>query len=377
MPKLAIIGASYLQLPLYLKARELGIKTIGFAWAEGAVAKDVCNRFYDISTIEKESILKICRDETIDGILTIASDIAVPTVNYVANELKLVANSIRSGLLATNKYLMRQALKKGGLCSPMFYNITDKTDINNLKRSLRFPVIVKPVDRSGSKGVAKVDNLENLDDAINDALKQSLIKQAIIESFIEGVEVSVETISYKGQHYILAITDKRTSGAPHFVELEHHQPSQLAEDIQNKIQQETIKALDALEIEFGASHAEFIISGNTVYATEVGARMGGDFIGSDLVYLSTGYDFLKGIINVALHNFIEPVFNYNKCSGVLFYTKLTPKVKEMAAGNEFLKPFIVNSDFNSNINSDLKQSADRSGFLIYQSHKRITYNNQA
>ncbi len=81
---LAIIGASYIQLPLVLKAKELGVQTICFAWEEGAVCKDVSDEFYPISIIEKEQILEVCRKEGIDGITTIATDVAVPTISYVA-----------------------------------------------------------------------------------------------------------------------------------------------------------------------------------------------------------------------------------------------------------------------------------------------------
>jgi len=371
MPKIAIIGASYLQLPIYLKAKELKTETLGFAWAEGAVAKDYCTRFYDISTLEKEKILEVCIKEKIDGVLTIATDIAVPTVNYIANKLGLIGNSLLSSAITTNKYLMRQALQENFVTCPSFYQITNHNDLINILPGLIFPVIVKPVDRSGSKGVTKVNTADQLSVAVNTAIEESLTKTAIIESFITGVEVSVETISFKGRHHILAITDKITSGPPHFVELEHHQPSNLSVRIQDTIKKETIKALNALNIENGASHSEFIISDKEIYVTEVGARMGGDFIGSDLVYLSTGYDFLKGTIQVALNQFEEPLTQWEKNSGVLFYSVLTPKVKKMAT-SELVKPFVIQSEFNNALNLHLKQSSDRSGYFIYQSSVRIS-----
>ena len=108
MKKLAIIGASYLQLPLVRKAREMGVQTLCFAWEEGAVCKEVCDRFYPISIVEKEEILKVCREEGIDGITTIASDTAVVTVNYVAAQMGLISNPADYTETTTNKYLMRR-----------------------------------------------------------------------------------------------------------------------------------------------------------------------------------------------------------------------------------------------------------------------------
>ncbi|NMB01544.1 MAG: ATP-grasp domain-containing protein [Firmicutes bacterium] len=370
--KIAIIGASYLQLPLYLKAKELGIETIGFAWAIGAVAKKYCTKFYEISTTEKEQILEICKAEKIDGILTIATDIAVPTVNYIASKMGLIGNSQRSGLLATNKFEMREAFKKNNINSPAFFKVSRIEDLSQIENKLKYPVIVKPVDRSGSKGITKVSEQNQLKSAVVRAISEAISKTAIIEHFVVGNEISVECISYKGQHNLLAITDKVTSGPPHFVELEHHQPSNLSKELQTRVEQMTKAALNALEIEYGASHSEFIITPDDVYITEVGARMGGDFIGSDLVYLSTGYDFLQGIIDIALNQFSTPVKTKHLHSGVLFYSKSTPMLKELTYTTS-LKSKIVRSQFDENLKDDLTESSNRSGYCIYQSSEKISY----
>jgi biotin carboxylase len=203
-------------------------------------------------------------------------------------------------------------------------------------------------------------------------LEESLEKKVVVEEFIEGVEVSVESISWKGKHHILAITDKVTTEAPYFVELQHHQPSLLSQEIQDKIIAETLKALDALDIEFGASHSEFkITKEGKVFTIEVGARMGGDFIGSHLVELSTGYDFIKGVIDVALHQFEEPVFGQQNHSGVYFLCKETDYlIPYFAASNAFdVEKEILNSEL-----KNIKNSNDRSGFLIYQSDQKIELN---
>lgn len=372
MAKLAIIGASYLQLPVYLKATELGHQTIGFSWPEGAVAKDFCKKFYPISTLEKEQILEICINENIDGILTIATDIAVPTVNFVASKMGLVGNSINCGEIATNKYLMRNAFKSGNNNCPDFFLIT-KENLDFVKTQLKtkFPLILKPVDRSGSKGITKVNNYSELSSAIDIAINESLIGNAIVEAFIEGTEISVESISYQGKHFILAITDKVTSGPPHYVELEHHQPSLLPTAIQEIAIQETKKALDSLQIKNGAAHSEFIISNGEIFITEVGARMGGDFIGSDLVYLSTGYDFLKGVIQVALNQFETPQNHWNQNSGVLFYSDLTPNINKAFENQQHRKAIVRSEHYLSEL-KPLTQSSDRNGYILYQANERIS-----
>lgn len=109
---LAIIGASYLQLHLIQKAKKLGYITHVFAWKINDVGERAADYFYPISIVEKECILKKCREIGICGICSIASDLAVITVNYVAEELGLNGNSLETTDVSTNKYLMRQIFKK-------------------------------------------------------------------------------------------------------------------------------------------------------------------------------------------------------------------------------------------------------------------------
>ena len=367
--KLAVIGASYLQVPLVKKAVDMGIETHCFAWEEGAVCRDVSNYFYPISIIEKDLILEKCREIGIDGVTTIASDTAIVTVNYVASKLGLISNPDEYSVITTNKYLMRKCFAENDIPSPKFA-LVDDLDSYNIK-GFKFPLIVKPTDRSGSRGVEKVLDPVLLDSAIDRARRESFEHKAIIEEFVTGQEISVESISYRGIHYILQITDKVTTGSPYFVELEHHQPSMLTPDIQEKVKDIVIKALTSLHIQCGASHSELkITEDGDIKIIEIGARMGGDFIGSDLVYLSTGYDFLKGVVEVALGTFTEPVMTENHYSGVYFLSKETEQLKEVILNQE-LYPEIIRAEITNTELKHIECSGDRSGYLIYQSNNKF------
>lgn len=365
MKKIAIIGASYLQLPLVKKAKEMGLETHCFAWEEGAVCRDVADLFYPISIIEKEKILEKCQEIGIDGITTIASDTAIVTVNYVANKLGLISNPDGYSAITTNKFLMRKCFAENGIPSPMF-SLVDATNSYNIK-GYKFPLIVKPTDRSGSRGVEKVLDPVQLESAIKRAQNESFEHKAIIEEFVTGREISVESISYQGVHYVLQITDKVTTGSPFFVELEHHQPSTLDSDIKEKVKDIVTKALTSLHIECGASHSELkITEDGEIKVIEIGARMGGDFIGSDLVFLSTGYDFLKGVIEVALGSFTEPVLTDSHYSGVYFLSKETENLK-VVIQNYTRYPEIIKAEITDSELRNIECSGDRSGYLIYQS----------
>lgn len=370
LKKLAVIGASYLQLPLVKKAKEMNIETHCFSWEEGAVCKKEADYFYPISIIEKDSILKKCQEIGIDGITTIASDTAVVTVNYVASRMGLLSNPDEYSEVTTNKYKMRQCFMENAVPSPKF---TLASDDNHYQiTSFKFPLIVKPTDRSGSRGVEKVLDPVQLEEAIIRAQNESFEHRAIIEEFVTGREISVESISNEGIHHILQITDKVTTGAPFFVELEHHQPSSLPEDVKSRVREIVLHALDALHIQYGASHSELkITEDGDIRVIEIGARMGGDFIGSDLVQLSTGYDFLKGVIEVALGDYHEPQITEHSYSGVYFLSKETERLKTVIENWQDY-PEIVKSGITDNKLRNIECSGDRSGYLIYKmNNKRL------
>lgn len=299
MKKIVIIGANDFQNPLILKAKEMGFETHVFAWQDGSVGERTADYFYPISIVEKEQILEECKKIKPDAVATIASDLANITVQYLAENLGLTHNSDRCIEISTNKYAMRQALKDGGVKVPFFKKVSDASELGDCKE-FSFPVIVKPTDRSGSRGIAKILKKEDLSNAVKQASEYSFEKKAIVEEYIDGPEFSCECVSFKGEHHLLTVTQKFTTGAPHFIETGHMEPAGLTDDKMAEVKEVIFKALDALEIKFGASHSEFRIRSNgEIGIIEIGSRMGGDCIGSNLVHLSTGIDFVKAVVEVA------------------------------------------------------------------------------
>ena len=302
MKKIAIIGANDFQNPLILKAKSLGYETHVFAWQDGSIGEKTADYFYPISIVEKDEILEKCKEIGIDAIATIASDLATLTVNYVAEKLGLPGNSLECTKKSTNKYEMRKAFKEAGVATPGFEIVSSPKDIEKLN-DMEYPLIVKPTDRSGSRAITKIYKKEELAEAISKAIENSFEKKTIVEEYIEGNEFSAEGITYNGEHKFLTITRKATTGAPHFIETGHIESAGLSKDMEEKVYKELTKALTALEITNSATHSEFKITPNgDVRIIEIGARMGGDCIGSDLVQISTGYDFVKMVIDVAMGN---------------------------------------------------------------------------
>lgn len=288
-----------------------------FAWKADDVGEKSADYFYPISIVEKESILEKCQQIGIDGICSISSDLAVITVNYVADKMGLVGNSPESTLLSTNKRFMRECFYKNGDPSPKSITISseDETD----KIDLEMPVIVKPLDRSGSRGITKVCKKEELCDAVRDALEVGFEKSVIIEEYVSGQEYSVEYISWNGEHTFLAITQKYTTGSPNFIETAHLEPAMLDDSVLAEVKNVVEHALDSLKIRNGASHTEIRINDSgAIKLIEIGGRMGGDNIGSSLVELTTGYDYVGAVIDIALGNKPGYSVTKNACAGVRF-----------------------------------------------------------
>lgn len=365
MKKIAVIGANKPLESFYRQAKELGYYLIGIAYEEGAICEKYCDKFYPVSFVDKEAVLEVCKMEKIDGITSFSLESALPTLIYVAQSMGLVSNSFECAKKLENKYSMRECFTANGIPNPEYKTVRCETELEAV--NIPYPCIVKPVDSGGSQGVTKVNNFDELRNAFNRAMEYSRKGGVIIEQYIDGREFSVEYISCKGKHYHLQITDKTTSGEPYFVELAHHQPAQISVYMADKIKCMVEKALTALSIENSASHTEIKLnSKGELYIIEVGARMGGDYITSDLVRLSTGYDMVKGCIELATGDFKIPRVENKYFSGIYFYSKLTPFVADMI-GNSKMYPDIVDVELESMQLSETKSNTDRGGYFIYRS----------
>ena len=368
--KLAIICAGESQIPLALKAKEMDIETHCFAWDKENhnQCKGIADYFHPISIIEKDKIVEICKEIGINGVTSIITSYAVPTVCYVAEELGLIGNRYEDALIAGNKYSARQAFIKNRVHSPRFAVVQDgvEPDLTGFK----FPVIVKPTDRNSTIGVSKAYSKEELRDTIQRSQQFSFSGQAIIEEYIEGFEVSVDTISCKGKHYILAIKEREMgTGVYGDVKIAGHWPADLPSDIQEKIKTETQKALDAINYQFGASNTEFrITEEGDVLIIEANPRMAGEQ-SHILMQLYNGYDIVKGVIDVALGQFEEPVISETKFSGAYFLTKQTEWVRQVIENREN-DPDIIHAEMSDEQLPELRWVGSRRGYFVYQSNQR-------
>lgn len=378
MKKIMILGASILQLPAIEKAKEMGFDVIAVDMNPEAVGFSVPGVMKEvISTIDTPNILKAAKHYQIDGIMTLATDMPMVAVANVAKEMNLVGVSADTALKATNKAFMRDALKEAGVPIPLFFHVTTKEDyleaVNKIQ-SAGYQCIIKPADSSGSRGIDLLSDYETdtIEKAYVYSKAVSRTGEIMVEEYMEGPEVSVETLSVDGVCHVIQITDKITTGAPYFVEMGHSQPSQLSNETKEKIERVAIAANHALGIENGPSHTEIKVTNDGPKVVELGARLGGDNITTHLVPLSTGVDMVECTIRIALGEKPDLIPKYQKGSAIRYFKADHGKIIQIngideASKLDGIQQISVVHGIGEVING-IKSSGDRVGFAIAQAN---------
>ena len=373
MKKIMILGASILQLPAIIKAKEMGLQVIAVDIDKNAVGFKKANVNLEISTLDIQKIIEAAKQYYIDGIMTIASDMPVRAVAAVAKELNLVGIDEVTALKATNKALMRECLQVNKVPIPMFFVVDNYFDYINMTSKFKNEFIVKPADNSGSRGVFLVSDIYNKDlieYAYKYSKKYSRNGEIVVEEYMKGPEVSVETLSFDGDIYVIEITDKLTTGAPRFVEMGHAQPSNLPKNIKEKIKEVAVAAVKAIGIKNGPSHTEIIVTDDGPKIVELGARLGGDNITTHLVPMSTGIDMVQCSIEIALGQKPNIVRKTRKGSAIRYFNTAAGKIINISGVIEAehingLKQIVLLKKVGDSVN-EIYGSTDRIGFAIAQ-----------
>ena len=373
MKKIMILGAGVLQLPAIICAREMGLTVIAVDMDPAAVGFRYADICLPISTIDIPKAVEAAEKYRIDAVITLASDMPMRTVAAVAEKLGLPGIDTETAIKATDKIEMRRCLKAHNVPVPDFYEADSYESFEHAIRNFSSEFIVKPADNSGSKGVYLVkDRFDKAeaDNAYYFSKKYSRSGKIIVEEYMKGFEVSVEAFSIGKKVNILQITDKLTTGAPHFVEMGHSQPTQLPYNRVAQIKKITEDAVTAIGIKDCPSHTEIMITDEGPKIVELGARLGGDCITTHLVPLSTGIDMVKGLIKTALGETPDILPRFSKGSAIRYLHSKRGILRrvdgtEAAMSSKGIKEVQIVKNEGAQI-EDISASGDRIGFVISQ-----------
>lgn len=321
MNSIFILGGSELQIPAIKKAKERNLYVYLIDYNSKAAGIEFADEYLCISTLDKERVLDAAIKYKPSFIITSTSDMPVRTVSWVCEKLGMRTDiSYTDAFCATNKEAMRKRMVECGVPCPEFYPISNLEEFIHVAKRMKNKFVVKPSDNAASRGVVLVDQNDTIDlkKIYEYSRKFSRCGDILVEEYMTGPEVSVEAFTVNGITTIVTITDKIVSSAPYFVELGHTEPSRLSQKVITEIKDVACAAIKALNINNGPSHTELKVTPYGVKLVEIAARLGGDYITSKLVPLSTGVDMVECSYEVLFNEPVNCYPKFNKGAAIRF-----------------------------------------------------------
>ena len=306
MKKLLLLGGSAQQVVAIETAKKLGYYTVLCDFLTDNPGQYSADKFYLVSTTDKEAVLAVARDEQIDGVLAYASDPAAPTAAYVAEKLGLPGSPYRSVDILCNKDKFRAFLAENGFCTPAAKGYDDIAAAeSDLKGGVfNFPVIVKPVDSSGSKGVGRIDGVSEVSEKLEYAMSFSRGHKIIVEEFVEkfGYQIAGDGLSVDGRLVFRCFANDHFDPKciNPFVPVSASFPYNMPAEVQTKIHNEIQRLLTLLNMGTTTYNFDLRIDKDyNVYLMEVAPRDGGNYI-PDIIKYCTGVDLVECAVKAAM-----------------------------------------------------------------------------
>jgi len=366
-----IFGVGPLQKSIIERCKLKGLFTIGIDPMEDAACKDEVDAFEVVGGQDFEKTLDVAKRYNVKGIITAATDKPLVMMARIAERLNLPFFSIETAEWSTDKLLMKEKFMEADIpCAKGFL-------LNNLKELenhiIEYPVIVKPRDNSGSRGVIYCKDLCEVEQAVQEALQYTKKESVLIEEFIEGKEYSIEAIHYKGETHIIQFTEKITTDFPYNVEIGHIQPADLSAEHQDEIKSLVAEIAQSLKFKNCASHTEVKINSKGIFVIETSPRLGGGFITSTLVPLSVGVNMEDILIDIAVNNdfqYLKVIPIINKKSGIIHFELPVGVISAILNINELnelpnMYSWETTLTIGDNVKS-MKNGIDRYGYAIFQ-----------
>ncbi|MCD7919941.1 MAG: ATP-grasp domain-containing protein [Clostridiales bacterium] len=369
MKKLLILGAGIYQVPLIQKAKEMGLYTIvasipgkypGFALADRVVYEN---------TVDQEAMLRVAREEQVDGVVVCGTDVCVPTQGYLCDTLGLTGPSLQAAMAAQDKALMKAAFAREGVRTARFV-YADIADANPqaLCEDIGYPVIFKSVDSSGSRGITRVDGPEDIPYAYQQVRENTRSDRYLIEEFLVGEEFGAQAFIYGGRlRFVLPHGDYVFHGDTG-VPVGHFAPYNMGPDIVADAEEQLQKAVTAMGIDNCAINADFILCRGKAYVLEIGARAGATCL-VEMTGIYYGFDYYEKIIQASLgvEPDFTPVLEHGQPNAeMLFQSDKTGTITSIDLGEQD-DPRIVNLSMDYGVGDHIRKFAkgpDRIGQII-------------
>ena len=370
-----VFGVGELQKSIIERCKKKNLFVVGIDPMAEAMCRNLVDAFEVVGGQDFEKTVEVAERYNVKGIVTAATDKPLVMMARVAEKLQLPFFSVETAEWSTDKLMMKQKFQEAGIPCANGFILNSVDELTELK--VDYPVVVKPRDNSGSRGVIYCNNLKEVEIAVKEALQYTKKGNVLIEEFIEGQEYSIEGIHYNGEHHVIQFTEKTTTDFPYNVEIAHIQPADISPQQQNKIKKLITQIGQTLGFENCASHTELKINSRGIYIIETSPRLGGDFISSTLVPLSTGINMEDILIDIATNNSLQHNWELRKLSkySSIKYFELSDGVLYENNGLENLNkiPGIEQWYFGLKPGEKVKKitnSLERFGYAIFQTNSK-------
>lgn len=319
-----VFGVGELQLSIIERAKQLGLYVVGIDPNAEASCKDACDAFEVVGGQDYEGTIAVARKYGIKAIVTAATDKPLVMMARVAKALHLPFYSEETAVWSTDKFQMKQRFSLGNVPCAKGRLISSVSQAEDMS----YPVIVKPRDNSGSRGVKLCRNQQELELSIAEAFAVSRLETVLVEEYIEGREFSIESLHYEGKSEVIQFTEKKTTEFPYNVELGHKQPANLTDEERMQISEIISKIAACLHFDNCPSHTELKVNDRGIFVIESSPRLGGDYITSMLTPLSTGINLEDQLLRIALGEKVDIMTGrVAKASAVCFFSLPQGQVK--------------------------------------------------
>ena len=359
-----IFGVGPLQQSIINRAKKIGLYTVGIDPCVDATCKDDVDAFEVVGGQDYEGTCAVVEKYGIDAIVTAATDKPLVMMARIAGKYGFPFYSVETAQWSTDKFQMKQRFELGDVPHArgrLVKSVEETAD-------MVYPVIVKPRDNSGSRGVKLCRTKGELEQSMAEALEYSRLDSVLVEEFIEGPEFSIEGLHHDGKSEVIQFTEKKTTEFPYNVELGHIQPANISDENKQKICEIVAKIGKALKFENCPSHTELKINERGIFVIETSPRLGGDYITSTLTPLSTGVNVEDELLRIALGEKISPTPQSVQYSGVHFFAFEEGNIIKHIPDTNFVKtwPHVVDFSFNLKEGDSVNQitsSLNRYGHL--------------
>ena len=309
--KLLVQGAGRGNLGLVKTAKSQGVFTIitGMGGNYPCTSLADVNCYADIT--DEEAVLKIAQKYNVDGAIICCSDTGLNAIGRCNDVMHLSGICEESAIVASNKYLMKNALIEAGVRTAKFYQIHNKKELVSAVNDLGFPVIIKATDLQGSRGICIVRDEVNLFDAFNDVMSLTRKDFCIIEEFIEGVEFGAQSFVYNNEVLFVLPHGDETMMCKTAVPVGHYMPYQLSEELYRDTCVQVKNAIMALKLNNCAVNVDLIIKDNLVYIIELTGRVGANCL-PELTGNYYGINYYDMILCASLGENPLPVYEKRK-----------------------------------------------------------------